>query len=155
MKKIVFVLIIVIFTISCEKENRPIDTFEIEYSIESSWVGYKYSTVILSNGFLNVTEVHDLNSYNRENTFNIDINEIELIKERFKPLTEVNLKPTYGFGANKPTDLPVTKLLYKTNFNTDSTFIYHPEENELPNALDLFLITVRQIINENDTLQGQ
>jgi len=155
-KSIISELIIFVFIVSCEKENEKkfIDTFEVEYSVGSSWVDYNYSAHINNNGFLNVTEEHGLNNYYRENTFNLTVQELDLIKEKLENLTEINVNSKYGFIENKPTDLPTTKILYKTNFKIDSTCIYCPKENELPNDLTLFLSAIEKIIFDNDTLSN-
>ncbi len=154
MRNIFLSLLLVVFIFSCEKEYTSIDAFEIEYSRTSGWVGYNYSAIIDNCGFLYVTSEHLLLDYYRESTFNLDDQELEIIREKLKSLTEIDLKQEYGFGADKPTDLPVTAISYTTNFNSDSTIIYYPEENELPDDLDLFLYTIRNIIFEKDTLKN-
>jgi hypothetical protein len=155
-KGIISGLVILVFTVSCQKENenRFIDNFEIEYSVRSTWVDYNYSAHIDNNGSLFVTEEYGLINYNRENTYNLTGQDLDLIKEKLANLTEIKLKTRYGFGINKPTDLPIKKLLYKTNHKADSTWIYYPNENELPNNLALFLSTIIEIISENDTLSN-
>jgi len=153
--RIIFLnLLLIVFLFSCEKEYKSIDDFKIEYSRTSGWVGYNYSVIIENYGFLYVIEEHLLREYYRESTFNLDSQELAIIRETLKPLTEIDLKQKYGFGADKPTDLPVTAISYTTNFNSDSTIIYYPEENELPDELGSFLYTIRQIIFEKDTLKN-
>jgi len=147
-------LLFFVLLVSCEKEYKSIDDFKIEYSRISGWVGYNYSVIIENYGFLYVIEEHLLREYYRESTFNLDSQEREIIRETLKPLTEIDLKQKYGYGADKPTDLPVTAISYTTNFNSDSTIIYYPEEYELPDELDLFLNTIQQIILEKDTLRN-
>jgi hypothetical protein len=154
MRNIILSLLFIVFIFSCEKEYKSIDAFKIEYSRTSGWVGYNYSVIIENCGFLYVTEEHSLVDYYRESTFNLDVQELEIIREKLKPLTEIDLKQKYGFGADKPTDLPVTAISYTTIFNSDSTIIYYPEENELPDEMDLFLHTISQIIFEKDTLKN-
>lgn len=154
MRNIILGLLLFVFLVSCGKEYKSIDTFKIEYSESSGWVGYNYSVIIENCGFLYVTSEHSLLDYYRESTFNLDVQEIEMIREKLKRLTEIDLKQKYGFGANKPNDLPVTEISYTTNFNSDSTIIYYPEENELPDELDLFLYTIRKIVFEKDTLKN-
>ena len=99
-------------------------------------------------------EEHSLNDYYRENTYGLDGQELEKIRGKLYSLTEIYLAQKYGFGDDKPTDLPVTAISYNTNLNSDSTIIYYPEENELPDELDLFLNTIVQIILEKDTLKN-
>ena len=154
MRITILCLLLIVFIVSCEKEYKSIDSFRIEYCRSSSWVGYNYSVIIENYGSLYVTEEHLLRDYYRESTFNLDTQELEIIRENLKPLTEIDLLQKYGFGNDKPYDLPTTQLSYKTNLNSDSTIIYYPEDNELPDELNLFLYTIHQIIFEKDTLKN-
>ena len=148
MRQISLSLLLFFILTSCEKEFNSIDTFRIEYAKTSAWVGYSYSVVICNCGILNVTEVNTITDYYRESTFSLEINELELIEMELLQITEIDIMHKYGFGDDKPHDLPVTRLLYNTNRNSDSTLIYYPEKNELPNELDSFLNTIHQIILE-------
>ncbi len=103
---------------------------------------------------MNIIEEHQLLNYNRESTYNITLQELELIRKELVYLTEIDLNSSYGFGTDKPTDLPLNKVQYTTSFKTDSTLIYYPDENELPAKLDLFLTTINQIISDTDTLKN-
>jgi len=154
MKNIINGLIIIVLLISCEKENVTVNTFEIEYSVMSGWVDYNYSAHISNNGVLIVTEEFNTYDYFREDNFTLTIKELDLIREQLKALTEIDIINEYGFGVNKPTDQPVTKLSYITNCKTDSTRIYYPDANELPDNLELFLSTIELVVFDNDTLKN-
>jgi len=154
MRNISLLLFLFFILTSCEKEFNSFDTFRVEYSKTSAWVGYNYSVIINNCGYIDVTEEHSIMDYYRESTFKLEVNEVKVIEEELQQLTEIDLLQKYGFGEDKPYDLPVTRILYKTNFNSDSTIIYYPEENELPDELDSFLHTIQQIILETDTLRN-
>lgn len=151
--KSLLLLLFVVLT-SCEKKYDSIDTFRVEYSKISAWVGYSYSIIIDNSGFLDVTEVNSIMDYYRESTFKLLINDLELVEKEIQQIADIDVMQKYGFGDDKPYDLPVTRLLYNTNLNSDSTLIYYPEENELPNELVSFLNTIQQIILETDTLRN-
>lgn len=148
MKNILWVLISILL-ISCEKSTDPrtVKTFEVEYNVGSSWVGYDYSVHIGNDGLMKVTETHLLNNFYKENTYNLTNQEVEKIREALENLTTVKLSSVYGFGVNAPLDLPTTKVSYKTSFKADSTSIYFPEKNELPKELELFLEITTNIIS--------
>ena len=154
MRQISLLLLLFFILTSCEKEFNSFDSFQIEYSKTSAWVGYSYSVVICNCGFLDVKEVNSITDYYRESTFRLEINDLELIEKELQQIAKIDFMQKYGFGDDKPYDLPVTRLLYNTNRNSDSTLIYYPEENELPDELDSFLNTIQQIILETDTLRN-
>jgi len=88
----------------------------------------------------------------KENYYQIDSIEIHALKDNLTALSTINLKDGYGFGYDKPTDLPVSVYRYETNIKSDSTSIYFPGENELPDELLSFISLLNRIINETDTL---
>jgi len=158
MRNILLGLTILFFTVSCENvnenENKLVTTFEVKYTIGSSWVDYDYTATIESDGSLFVTEKWGLDDYYRESSYDITVQEIDLIREKLGNLTDETLNATYGFGEDRPYDLPVTIISYRTSFNSDTTCIYFPSENELPKDLEVFLSTISQIVQSHDTLDN-
>ncbi|MGI6047811.1 MAG: hypothetical protein ACOYEG_07360 [Petrimonas sp.] len=154
-KQLLTGLILAILAIcSCEMEKTiETDVFSISYSKGSSWVDYFYNATIDQNGLMQVTETNGLTKTNRKSKYILDDSEIKMIKEKLNSLVKIDISDKYGFdNENNPTDLPVTKLKYKTTIKSDSTSIYFPKENELPVELNAFLQTIRQVILDNDTL---
>lgn len=151
-------LIISTFSISgCEKEKPiEIDTeiFSISYSKGNSWIDYSYKVTFDQNGLMQVSEKNGLSNVNRDKEYHLPDSDLLTIKEKLKTIVRLKFSDRYGFDdENAPTDLPTTKLTYKTTMKSDSTSIYYPKENELPTDLELFLQTVEQVILVNDTLR--
>lgn len=156
--KITFLgLILLLELIGCRNENefRNVNTFSIVYSQSSSWVDYYYKVKIEKDGMMQINEHQGLSSLNRQSNYNISENDIALIKEKLANLSTMNIDDKYGFGEDKPTDLPVTLIRYETDFNSDSTAIYFPDKAELPKELESFLSTIDQIISDTDTLKNE
>ena len=146
---------LILFT-GCDKEEvavHDLGSFLISYHIGSSWVDYSYNATIDQNGNLNIEEKSGLNNQYRESGFEMSTEDVLLLKEKLDDLISIELSVKYGFENEiAPTDLPAKKIKYATLNKTDSTYIYFPDENELPNELDEFIQVVQQIIMENDTI---
>jgi|WetSurMetagenome_2_1015567.scaffolds.fasta_scaffold935671_1 hypothetical protein len=134
--------------ISCEKE---IDTFTIRYIRSSGWVGYNYAITLDQHGTMHVKYNNGLVDTPSENYYQVSHTDITRLKDQLTILSSIDIDDQYGFGADKPTDFPMTFYSYNTNLNSDSTSIYCPTENELPDALDSFIKLINQIITETDT----
>ena len=141
---------------SCEKEKAiETDVFSISYSKGSSWVDYFYNATIDQNGLMQVTETNGLTKINRKSIYILVDSDIKMIKEKINSVVKLDISDKYGFdNENAPTDLPTTKLTYKTTIKSDSTALYYPKENELPMDLDAFLQTIVLVILDNDTLKN-
>jgi len=141
---------------SCEKEKAiETDVFSISYSKGSSWVDYFYNATIDQNGLMQVTETNGLTKINRKSIYILVDSDIKMIKEKINSVVKLDISDKYGFdNENAPTDLPTTKLTYKTTIKSDSTSLYYPKENELPMDLDAFLQTIVLVILDNDTLKN-
>jgi len=71
-------------------------------------------------------------------------------------LISIKLANEYGFGNdNAPTDFLTRKIKYKAEIKTDSTYLYLPTDNELPDELDSFLRAIENVLLENDTIKNQ
>jgi hypothetical protein len=134
-----------------EKGTAVSDKFSISYLKHSYWFNYSYKATIDQNGLLHITENSGLNHLHRSADYHIADNEVDLIKGKLREVSSIDFNNNYGFGANKPTDLPVTFIKYDVDNKADATSIYLPEENELPEELNLFLSTFERIIMDNDT----
>ncbi|MGI6572597.1 MAG: hypothetical protein ACOX19_04080 [Fermentimonas sp.] len=139
---------------SCDMEKViERDIFSISYSKSNSWFDYFYNATIDQNGLMQVTEINGLTKTNRKSEYTLVDSDIKMIIEKLNSLVKVDISDKYGFDdENNPTDLPVTKLTYKTTIKSDSTSLYFPKENELPVELNAFLQTIKQVILDNDTL---
>jgi hypothetical protein len=160
MKKSNFILglILLIGYYSCEKVDDTsdnLDSFLISYQIGSSWTNYSYDATIDQNGKLYINEQIGMTSQSRESEFDIPSEDVILIKEKLNNLTSIKLLDKYGFGNDAPTDLPTNKIKYTTGSKSDSTYLYFPTDNELPDELDSFLQIVKQVLLENDTIKNQ
>ncbi|HHU25166.1 MAG TPA: hypothetical protein GXZ56_00870 [Bacteroidales bacterium] len=139
---------------SCDMQKEiEGDIFSISFSKSNSLFDYFYEATIDQNGLMQVTDINGLTETNRQSEYILDDSDIKMIKEKLNSLVKVDISDKYGFdNENSPTDLPVTKLKYKTTVKSDSTSIYYPKENELPVELNAFLQTIKQVILDNDTL---
>ena len=68
-------------------------------------------------------------------------------------LMEINLDDYYGFGSEKPTDLPTTLFKYPYYVTIDSCYLYSPPENEISNEAEALLTRINSIAQ--DFLQEQ
>ena len=161
MKKIKFILglILLIGYYSCDKEDDTpdnLDSFLISYQTGSSWTNYSYDATVNQNGKLDIKEEIGISNQSRESEFSIPGEDLKLMKEKLNILTSIKLSDRYGFDNNNaPTDLPTRKIKYTTKTETDSTYLYFPMDNELPNELESFLQVIERIILENDTIKNQ
>ncbi|MBN1180936.1 MAG: hypothetical protein JXB49_01525 [Bacteroidales bacterium] len=161
------ICILIIVLTGCNKEStNPIDNsdtintngvvdtftnFVINYRYYSNWVGYNYSADINQDGFMEVNEVSELHAIYRKISFELTNADIEDIFEKLTLLTAIEMDDSYGFGPEKPTDLPITSLKYITDVSKDSTLIYAPDEDEMPKTISNLLFNVVSVINKMDT----
>lgn len=156
-KTFFFLIVIIIGLCGCKKERvneNTIETFSIDYELCSAWVDYSYKVTIENNGTMLTTESRKMTNLLRQSNYHLNEYEVTLIKKELAHLSPIKINLRYGFGNDKPTDLPVTLMRYKTNFKSDSTTIYYPDKSELPQELDTFLSILRQIILKNDTIKN-
>ena len=139
---------------SCKKENIAADNFTINYSKNSSWINYSYKASINQNNKLTINENNELSNIHRTSEYLISDSEMTILKTELKSIEKINIANEYGFtNPNAPTDLPVIKFQYQTKEVLDSTSVYYPDEDEMPNQLKTFLITVENLIIKTDTLK--
>lgn len=159
MKKIRLLVAVILLSgfTGCHKEDVPkydLNAFSILWQESSSRVDFYYKATIKQDGKLDIQEKYGLSNQYRDSEFEISQEDVLLIKEKLHDLVSIDIADEYGFNNdNAPTDLPTTKMKYVTNNKSDSTYIYFPDENELPNELEIFLKIVHQIILETDTLK--
>ncbi len=159
MKKI-YLLIAVILLIgftNCHKEDVPnydLNTYSIFWNESSAWADFYYKATIDQNGKLNVQEKYELSNQYRESQFQISTEDMSLIKENLEKVLSIDISDKYGFHDNAATDAPTTKLEYVTTNKSDSTYLYYPNENELPDKLEIFVQIVYETISKTDTLKN-
>lgn len=137
-----------------ESENDG-NAFLITYERNSGWVQYSYVATIDENGKMKVSESARLSDKERDSEYVIAGTKVALLKEKLESLLTIGISDKYGFGTNAPTDLPTRKIKYETSLKKDSTCIYFPAENEMPDELTQFVQTLEQIISESDTEKDQ
>ena len=158
MKKInllITAILLIGFT-NCHKEDIPnydLDTYSIFWNESSTWADFYYKATIDQNGKLNVQEKYGLSNQYRESQFQISTEDMSLIKEKSENLLSINISDDYGFHDNAATDAPTTKLKYVTTNKSDSTYLYYPNENELPDKLEIFMEIVYETILKTDTIK--
>ena len=158
MKKInllVSVILLIGFT-SCHKEDVPnydLNTYSILWNESSAWADFYYKATIDQDGKLDVQERYGLSNQYRESEFQIPTEDLSLIKEKLKDLVLIDISDNYGFHDNAATDSPTTKMKYITTNKSDSTYLYYPNEHELPDKLEIFLQVVYETISRTDTLK--
>ena len=77
---------------------------------------------------------------------------MDTLFEDLQKIKNINLTDYYGFGPNKPTDLPTTFFKYTNCSTKDSSCIYCPDENEVPKELTTLLGRINKIVINHDTL---
>ncbi|PKP08118.1 MAG: hypothetical protein CVU09_17030 [Bacteroidetes bacterium HGW-Bacteroidetes-4] len=159
MKKInlLNVVILLIGFTSCHKEDVPnydLNTYSIFWEESSAWADFYYKANIDQNGKLDVQEKYRLSNQYRESQFQVSTEDMSLIKEKLENLLSIDISDEYGFLDNAATDAPTTKMKYMTMNKSDSTYLYYPNENELPDKLDIFMQVVYETISKTDTLKN-
>ena len=159
MKQVTFVLVLIyLFTSAgCDKinqTNNALDSFSITYQIQSTWVNYVYTATLDQNGKLGIFEESGLGNQSRKSEYTVSEEKMYMIKEKLSKLVAINLEVEYGFSTdNKPTDLPVRKIKYITKDKADSSSLYFPLENELPDELNSFLHVIEKVVKEKDDVK--
>lgn len=158
MRKINLLIAIIMMVgfIGCHKDDVPdydLTTYSILWEESSAWADSYYSAAIDQNGKLVIQEEYQLSNHYRESEFQITNEDMLLIKEKLEVLLLIDMSDDYGFHDNAATDGPTTKMKYVTTNKSDSTYLYYPNENELPEELDIFMQLVFETISKTDTLK--
>ena len=147
----------IIVLLSCEKKSdnwtNLCADFEIKYNQGSGWTGWRFYTTITYPDSLMIYESKYMPSpVVRTSKYVIDKKEMDTLFHDLQKIKNIDLADYYGFGPNKPTDLPTT-FFKITNCNTlDSALIYSPDENEVPIELYNLLGRINRIVIKHDTL---
>lgn len=142
---------------SCDKEdvtNENLNTYSIFWKESDAWVNFYYKATIDQTGKLDVQEKYGLSDQYRESRFQISTEDMSLIREKLENLLSIDISDKYGFHDNAATDGPTTKMKYVTTNKSDSTYLYYPNENELPDKLEIFMQIVYETISKTDTLKN-
>lgn len=159
MKKInllIAVILLICFS-SCDKEDVPnynLNIYSIFWEESSAWADFFYKATIDQNGKIEVQEKYELSNQYRESEFQISTEDMALIKEKLENLLSMDISDKYGFHDNAANDSPTTKMKYVTTNKSDSTYLYYPNENELPDKLEIFMQVVYETISKTDTLKN-
>lgn len=159
MKKInlLIAVILLVCSSSCDKEDVPnynLNTYSIFWEESSAWADFFYKATIDQNGKIEVQEKYELSNQYRESEFQISTEDMSLIKEKLENLLSMDISDKYGFHDNAANDSPTTKMKYVTTNKSDSTYLYYPNENELPDKLEIFMQVVYETISKTDTLKN-
>jgi len=149
--KSVFIGVILLLFFACEKNKIYYTDFSVVYLKGSSWTGYSYRAELDQNGVLRIEEKMDITSIDRNSSYQIAKDEMDLLTNKLIKAAKIDFKNDYGFGSNKPFDLPVRFIKYRIGVKTDSTYIYFPDAKELPEELESLLVIIEQVLAENDT----
>jgi len=145
-------LLMVIVFFGCEEEiddNKICSDLNIIYNQESSWIGWKCDITITYPDTLTIYERIIKPGYQANfSTYLIDKNVMDSLGQYLQELMEINLEDYYGFGPEKPTDLPITFLKYTYCGTKDSCFIYSPIENEVPIEAELLLARINRTVQD-------
>ena len=157
-KYILLFIISFIFIFGCKEEIQEyesLDSFTVEYEMNSGWTGYSFNATLNQNGNLKINEIIELNHQQRESAFTIQPTDLLTVKEKLNALIRIETKDKYGFNlAVAPPELPVKKLKFETNLRTDSVAFHYLVENEMPVELQSFLHSYMEIIARYDTLRN-
>ena len=141
---------------SCNKDEAKLlndEFFKVYYEQGSAWTGQSSEAVFQSDGSLIINKQNHRANTSKIAEYEMSDNNLAVLKDQLVDLLSIEMAERYGFDLkNAPTDLPVTKIKYITSNKTDSTFIYFPNEDELPAELEVFRKTLVGIILEQDTL---
>ncbi len=148
-QSILLSILLFVFISSCTKEktenpniNRGLNVF---YYKGSAWTGWRYELTIDSTGLMAVYEKEYLPQlYERKNNYFLLAKEVDSLIHDINILSAVRLR-NYGFGPDKPTDLPTSYLKYRLNTSSDSSSIYSPEKNEIPLELSTVLDRINKL----------
>jgi hypothetical protein len=151
---VLLIFIILIGFTSCgeDKTDNKIDSFMVEYAQLDGWIDYSHTVAITQEGLMQVVYKGGLDNGYREYSCQVDDAAMKLLRDNLIILASIDLKDKYGFGELAPTDGPVTRYRYTTEVRSDSTLLYFPEENELPDQLKNFISVLDTIIKDYDTL---
>ena len=147
--KTVFIILIAISVFACRKEET--DNLTLTRSIKvfyyegSAWTGWRYELTIDSTGLMVVHEKKYLpQESERKNNYMLLAEEVDSLKHDLKNLSAFRLQ-NYGFGPDKPTDLPTSFLKYSLNSTSDSSAIYCPKKDEIPYELSMVLGRIKNL----------
>ncbi len=135
----------------CEKRPDTSTNFcsdlVIIHNQRSSWTGWEYDLTISYPDTLTIYErTYIPLTKEKTSKYHIDKCVMDSLFQDFQKLSNINLNDNYGFGPDKPTDLPITFFKYKNCSTADSCQIYSPDKRELPIELESFLSRINRIV---------
>ena len=154
------VTILITTVICCKKDtkddfNNLCSDFMIHYYTGSGWTGWRFEVDIFYPDTLTIFDQHIYPIFNeRRAKYIIDKSEIDSIFLDLNKIKYIKLEE-YGFGPNKPTDLPATFIKYRLCNCSDSGGYYVPDKNEVPVELYSLMGTVMGIVINHDSIIGK
>lgn len=160
--KAVGLFFLLILVIGCLKETDeelinngpvPYTGLYVYYSIGSGWTNWSYKLTIDSTNAFTVNEKREYPEKSERNNVNtITSSEMDSLYLDLSKLTKVKID-RYGFGDDKPTDLPVTHIIYRIAGFSDTASIYCPNEGEIPVELNRLLARINKLKAKYDITQ--
>lgn len=147
-------LILIFLFSSCEKkyDSDDITSFELKFNTGSGWTGYFYRLRLNETGELDIQSRRLFSDSIRHSVYSIEYRDLLEIKPYLVDLLNSDIKNNYGVGPDKATDLPGTTLSFKSNKKQIDTYIYQPDESELPESLSRLIREVSDLGVKYDTL---
>ncbi|MBK7625994.1 MAG: hypothetical protein IPJ16_02130 [Bacteroidales bacterium] len=139
---------------SCEKKYDidDISSFELNYNIGSGWPSYFYLLQLNETGELDIQSKRPFSESIRHSVYSINNPDLLQLKPYLVDLLNSDINEKYGVGPDKATDLAVTTLSIKTNKKQIDTYIYQPNESELPESLNRIIGELSNLKVKYDTL---
>lgn len=152
-KFIIPATIVLLLFSACEQNNEENsiesgakDSFSLVYVKGSAWTNYSYKAELNQSGELYIEVNGGIFDTHRKSEYQISNDTIALVHEKILEATRIDINSNYGFGTNNPYDLPVTLIKYRMGIHADSTAIYNPTTNELPEELQSLLSLIEIVI---------
>ena len=152
-KKISLILLLAVIFQNCKNRNlaetaKP-PTFEFEYTRYSSFLNWNYIFSVNEKGSLTITE-SKRDSLTKSLHIQMEKTDIQNLENQLKAISKISLKAQYGFGKNKPTDLPVECIIFRYEKSSGYACIYFTTEGEMPAELKNLLAIIGKLISTYD-----
>jgi hypothetical protein len=152
--KILKLFVIALILGGCHKESiiNPLNSndFYVSYNVGSGWTGWRYELGLNSKGTMTVYEKTCLPQISeRKINYLLLKTDLDSIQQNLIKLKYIRLHD-YGFGPDKPTDLPSSFFKYRLGIFSDSARIYVPDKDEVPSELSKTIGKINRLILKYD-----
>ncbi|MCP4551653.1 MAG: hypothetical protein GY834_06345 [Bacteroidetes bacterium] len=138
--------------LGCEKNDgingQNSDNFDFFYSKNSGWSGLSQNVNINSEGRLLISELKPQLNFSRVDTIYLNKADYSKVKELVRELTKLSVQEKYGFNKTSPSDLPITKIKFSFNSNSDSTYVYGSPFLETPKQIEELIVFVNSFFEK-------